>query len=424
MQVYLVGGAVRDKLLGLDSQDQDYVVVGADSRYMLDLGFIPVGADFPVFLHPKTHAEFALARTERKQGRGYLGFEIDSRPTVTLAEDLLRRDLTINAMAIQLHGFDDLTPIDGTIIDPYGGQQDLQLGRLRHVSKAFSEDPLRVLRVARFYGRYQKLGFKVDERTLALMRFMVSSGELDSLTRERVWQETSRAMMQDNPAAYWQLLHQVNAIAVIFPAIAEMIYPLTSIASNAQSEADCTCTWFADDGLMATALQLSVNRELNLSQRWALLTAAIASNAKHGWQRQFFINDLNDWQRVIKKLGKTLLIPKKISKFALLTAENAMAVHDLLSQSVVTKDTTKQAQTIIEFINSTKANKDNDSWQQLVEVVSLMSQAQLTMQMQVSIKAFAQVGMDDIDLSLNGPEIGNALNQARQKRILETLHSD
>lgn len=210
MQIYLVGGAVRDGLLGLPVQDRDWVVVGARPEEMLAQGFRQVGADFPVFLHPDTQEEYALARTERKQGHGYHGFTIYSAPDVTLEDDLRRRDLTINAMA--------QTP-DGKLVDPFGGQQDLEQRQLRHVSPAFGEDPLRVLRVARFAARFAGLGFTVAEETLALMRNMVDAGEVDHLVAERVWQETQRALLEKQPRVYFDVLRACGALAVLFPEL-------------------------------------------------------------------------------------------------------------------------------------------------------------------------------------------------------------
>jgi len=189
MQIYLVGGAVRDQLLQQPVKDKDFVVVGATVSEMLDAGFQQVGADFPVFLHPTTHEEYALARTERKQGSGYKGFSVHASPDVSLEDDLQRRDLTINAMAIEVVSLTDDTPVSGDVIDYYGGLQDLENKTLRHVSDAFSEDPLRVLRTARFYGRYYDLGFTIAEDTLTLMRQLVNSGELAHLSAERIWQE-------------------------------------------------------------------------------------------------------------------------------------------------------------------------------------------------------------------------------------------
>lgn len=214
VKIYLVGGAVRDALLGLPCQDQDFMVVGTTPEQMLAEGYQAVGKDFPVFIHPKTKQEYALARTERKQGQGYTGFACYYAPDVTLEEDLLRRDLTINAMAQDPHS--------GVITDPYGGQQDLAAKVLRHVSAAFVEDPLRVLRVARFYARFADRGFTVAAETLTLMQQLVQSGELAHLTAERVWQETARALQEKTPAAYFELLQQVGALAVLMPELSAL----------------------------------------------------------------------------------------------------------------------------------------------------------------------------------------------------------
>lgn len=210
MKIYLVGGAVRDQLLGLPVKDRDWIVVGADPSTLLSLGYQQVGKDFPVFLNPKTKEEYALARTERKSTAGYTGFICDFSPTITLEQDLIRRDLTINAMA---------QSEDGEIIDPYGGKQDLENRILRHISPAFSEDPLRVLRVARFAARYHSLGFKIASETLALMAELAQSGELQHLTAERVWLETEKALNEKNPEIYFETLHKTGALSVLFPEI-------------------------------------------------------------------------------------------------------------------------------------------------------------------------------------------------------------
>lgn len=210
MQIFKVGGAVRDRLLGRPVTDVDWVVVGARAEDMIAQGYRPVGADFPVFLHPQTGEEYALARTERKSGRGYGGFTFHASPDVTLEQDLLRRDLTINAMA---------EDEQGQVIDPYGGLKDLQAGLLRHVAPAFAEDPLRVLRVARFAARYAPLGFTVARETLALMRQISESGELRDLTPERSWKEISRALMEPRPDVFVQVLHDSGALAELLPEV-------------------------------------------------------------------------------------------------------------------------------------------------------------------------------------------------------------
>ena len=210
MKVYLVGGAVRDQLLGLPVKDRDWIMVGAVPATLLSLGYQQVGKDFPVFLNPKTKEEYALARTERKAGAGYTGFICDFSSTITLEQDLIRRDLTVNAMA---------QSEDGEIIDPYGGKQDLENRILRHISPAFSEDPLRVLRVARFAARYHSLGFKIASETLSLMAELAQSEELQHLTAERVWLETEKALNEKNPEIYFETLHKTGALKVLFPEI-------------------------------------------------------------------------------------------------------------------------------------------------------------------------------------------------------------
>lgn len=210
MQIYKVGGAVRDRLLGQPVTDIDWLVVGATVEQMLAQGFRPVGDDFPVFLHPQTGEEYALARTERKSGQGYSGFTFFASPDVSVEDDLIRRDLTINAMA---------EDAQGQLYDPYGGQRDLEARLLRHVSPAFAEDPLRVLRVARFAARYAPLGFRVADETLALMRQLSESGELQALTAERSWKEISRALMEPRPDVFIQVLRDCGALAELLPEV-------------------------------------------------------------------------------------------------------------------------------------------------------------------------------------------------------------
>jgi tRNA nucleotidyltransferase (CCA-adding enzyme) len=239
VKTYVVGGAVRDELLGLPVKDRDYVVVGATPEDMVRQGFKPVGKDFPVFLHPVTHEEHALARTERKSGRGYKGFTVHAAPDVTLEDDLRRRDLTINAMA---------KAPDGSLIDPFGGKKDLQAGVLRHVSEAFAEDPVRLLRVARFAARF---AFRVADETMALMKRMVASGEADYLVPERVWQEFSKGLAEEHPERMFEvlqdcglhekLIHEVKAIPKSLSGslpvrFALLAWPLEEGAVNALCE--------------------------------------------------------------------------------------------------------------------------------------------------------------------------------------------
>ncbi|MDZ3995025.1 multifunctional CCA addition/repair protein [Pseudomonas sp. Teo4] len=234
MQIYKVGGAVRDRLLGRPVSDIDWLVVGATVEEMHAKGFRPVGADFPVFLHPKTGEEYALARTERKSGRGYGGFTFHASPDVTLEEDLIRRDLTINAMAEN---------DQGTVFDPYHGQADLEHRILRHVSPAFAEDPLRVLRVARFAARYAPLGFRVADETLALMRQIAASGELQALTAERSWKEIERALMEDRPQVFFQVMRDCDALQEMMPELPNEEASLAALVQAAEHHQPLHVRW-------------------------------------------------------------------------------------------------------------------------------------------------------------------------------------
>ena len=243
MKIYSVGGAVRDQLLGLPVKDRDHVVVGATPEDMEKLGYRPVGKDFPVFLHPRTHEEYALARTERKSGRGYQGFTVYAAADVTLEEDLARRDLTINAMA--LAG-------DGSLVDPFGGVRDLEARVLRHVSPAFVEDPVRILRLARFAARFA--GFSVAPETFELLRHMVATGEADHLVPERVWQEFARGLQESHPARMLEILHGCGALARIAPGLEHYWTGAVPLAPH----------------ILAT-LERAARDGLDLAQRFALL---------------------------------------------------------------------------------------------------------------------------------------------------------
>ena len=250
VRVYRVGGSVRDELLQRPPGDRDYVVVGATPEIMLASGYRPVGRDFPVFLHPDTQEEYALARTERKHGRGYRGFEFFATPDVTLEEDLRRRDLTINAMA--------RTP-DGTLIDPYGGQSDLAAGILRHVSPAFAEDPLRVLRVARFAARF---GFRIADSTLALMRDIAASGELATLAPERVWQEVARGLGEAHPSRLLQALRACGALGALLPEI-DALYEVHMGDDDAGSFTERALAWSAGAAHALPARYAVLTQELD-----------------------------------------------------------------------------------------------------------------------------------------------------------------
>ncbi len=281
MEVYLVGGAVRDELLGCAVREHDWVVVGATPAELERAGFRAVGKEFPVFLHPDTKEEYALARLERKVAPGYRGFTTEFSPAVTLAEDLRRRDLTINAMA---------RGADGSLIDPYGGQSDLAARLLRHVSPAFSEDPVRILRVARFAARFAELGFRVAPQTLELMRTMVRSGEADALVSERVWRELELALATDRPERAFEVLHDCGALSVLLPELARRSDFATALAALHRATAVVTT-----DGQPDTAA------------RWAaLLTALSAEEVETLCARLRVPGDHRDLATLAARLGAHL----------------------------------------------------------------------------------------------------------------------
>ncbi|MDI5892978.1 polynucleotide adenylyltransferase [Halomonas rhizosphaerae] len=305
LEVYRVGGAVRDARLGWPVKDTDWVVVGATPEEMRRRGFKPVGRDFPVFLHPESHEEFALARTERKSGHGYTGFVVHASPEVTLEEDLARRDLTINAMAE--------TP-EGELVDPHGGLADLEARRLRHVSSAFVEDPLRVLRTARFLARYAGLGFVIAEPTRRLMRELVESGELAHLVAERVWAETEKALGEPWPEVYFQVLDDCGALAVLMPELAadpsaldEALGRLHRLPEDIEAESQARWRWARlvehlddeDRDALAERLRLPrAHQELaGQAARTRSLLARVARHGLDGARVMAWLDGIDAWRR-------------------------------------------------------------------------------------------------------------------------------
>ncbi|MCM2971825.1 polynucleotide adenylyltransferase [Larsenimonas suaedae] len=294
LDVYLVGGAVRDAQLGWPVYDRDWVVVGATPETMQARGFVPVGKDFPVFLHPTTHEEYALARTERKSGRGYGGFTVDASTAVTLEEDLSRRDLTINAMAQAL---------DGTLIDPYGGVEDCRKRLFRHVSQAFIEDPLRVVRLARFQARYDALGFQVAEPTWALLVTMVGAGELEALARERVWQETEKALGESACPAFFDLLSRLGALPQLMGPSVDVLALRRGMARQAR-HLSVEARWAALLQYHALPALTAVMAHMKVPKRFAQLAAAfqrtrafsseasLTASSVLGW-----LSDIDVWRK-------------------------------------------------------------------------------------------------------------------------------
>jgi tRNA nucleotidyltransferase (CCA-adding enzyme) len=302
--VYLVGGAVRDQLLGRSVHERDWVVVGAEAQELVRLGYTPVGKEFPVFLHPQTREEHALARLERKVAPGYHGFTTQFSPDVTLEQDLKRRDLTINAMA---------QAPDGTLIDPFGGQQDLATRLLRHVSEAFVEDPVRILRVARFAARYADLGFRVADETRALMRQMCASGEVEALVPERVWQETLRALGEPRPEVFFEVLRDCGALEVIFPEVAALF----GVPQPPRWHPEI------DTGVhIMLALHLAAQLEMSTAVRFAVLTHDLgkALTPRERWPSHPGHGETG--VPLIEQLSDRLKVPSAFRELAILTARH------------------------------------------------------------------------------------------------------
>ncbi len=309
IEAYLVGGAVRDELLGLTIKDRDWVVVGSTPEQMSSLGYRQVGADFPVFLHPDTGEEYALARTERKKGVGYHGFECNAAPEVSLEDDLLRRDLTINAMA---------KTADGEVIDPFHGRDDLRQGLLRHVSGAFSEDPLRVLRVARFAARFHSLGFSIASETFELMSSMVAAGELQHLPAERVWQETQRALGEQSPEVYFEVLRNTGALAQLMPEL-DRLFGVPQ-PETYHPEVDCGIHAF-----------MSLQQATKISELERVRFASLIHDLGKGltpeseWPRH--LGHEKGGLKPIKALCKRLKVPNEYRDLALLVSEYHTHIH-------------------------------------------------------------------------------------------------
>ncbi|WP_405601960.1 MULTISPECIES: multifunctional CCA addition/repair protein [unclassified Pseudoalteromonas] len=304
-QVYLVGGAVRDKLLNIKSKDNDYVVIGETPKTMESLGFVPIGSDFPVYLHPKTKEEYALGRTERKSGKGYTGFVVDASPTVTLEEDLARRDLTINSMALDE---------DGNIIDPFNGQTDLQNKTLRHTTAAFVEDPVRVLRIARFLARYGSQ-WSIHPSTTALMRELKNKGELTHLVPERVWLETEKALGEKHPELYFEALQGLG----IFPELERMVN--VPQPANHHPEGDV----FVHTMLV---LKRAAGLNFNLETRFAALThdfGKALSFKKHGNLR----GHEREGVAVVEAFCERLKVPNRFRDIGVLTSDNHTLCHTI-----------------------------------------------------------------------------------------------
>ncbi len=312
MQVYLVGGAVRDRLLGLPGSDRDYVVTGATPEQMTALGYKPVGRDFPVFLHPQTHAEYALARTERKHGRGHQGFVFHTGAEISIEDDLIRRDLTINAIA---------EDSDGRLIDPYNGRADLEQRILRHVSPAFAEDPLRVLRVARFAARLAPFGFQIAAETMALMRQISTSGELQTLSVERIWQELHKAMISPAPQRCIEVLRESGALAQLLPEV-DALFGVPQVAEY-HPEID------TGEHVLLT-LQLAAEQGCAAEIIFALLLHDLGKALTPPQQLPRHHGHEHSGVPLIGDVCARLKVPKKYTELALLVGRWHLLVHQAL----------------------------------------------------------------------------------------------
>ena len=403
MKIYLVGGAVRDKLLNRSIHEKDYVVVGATVDDMLAQGFKPVGKDFPVFLHPKTHEEYALARTEKKVSKGYTGFEFHAHPDVSLVEDLKRRDLTINAMALSISPENSQS---NEIIDPFNGQKDLKNKIIRHVSPAFSEDPVRILRVARFMARFKHLGFSIAPETLKLMGHMVVAGEVDALVPERVWQELHKALQEQSPEAFFQSLRDCGALEKLFP---EMNH-LFGVPSKAKYHPEI------DSGIhtlmvLQQAAILSKDPEIRFAAAVHDLGKAITPMNQWPSHKGHEIKSIP----LVKALCKRFKVPKSFTRIALITAQ----YHDLVHKALEIR-----ASTVLDLLEKTDAFRRPKAFEKMLIASEADSKGRLGFeaidypQKEFLLKALACAKTVDVkSLIAQGYEQEALIEQIRQQRI-------
>ena len=400
MQTYKVGGAVRDRLLGKTVADTDWVVVGATADEMLSQGFRPVGADFPVFLHPKTGEEYALARTERKSGTGYGGFIFHADPEVSLEEDLIRRDLTINAIA---------EDAQGRLTDPYHGQEDLKARVLRHVSPAFAEDPLRVLRVARFAARYAADGFTIAPETMTLMQQLSESGELEALTPERSWKEISRALMENQPQVFIQVLRECGALKVLFPEV-DALFGVPQPAAH-HPEID------TGQHVLSVLEQAAIHHQ-PLSVRWACLLHDLGKGLtpESEWPRH--IAHEHTGLRLIKAVNARFKVPRDCQELAMLVGQYHTHGHRALEL---------KASTLFELMQSFDIYRRPQRFEEFIAGCEMDARGRLGFEqrdypqaeyLRGAANAARTVAVQPLrDQGYEGPELGEALKQERLKAV-------
>ena len=409
MKTYVVGGAVRDGLLGEPVNDRDWVVTGASPQDMLDAGYLPVGKDFPVFLHPLTHEEHALARTERKTGPGYRGFEVHAAPDVTLEDDLARRDLTINAIAQEA---------DGTLIDPHGGRRDLEAKVLRHVSEAFAEDPVRILRLARFAARWPD--FTVAPETTALMRQMVAAGEVDALVAERVWQELSRGLMERAPARMFEVLRGVGALARLIPEV-DALFGVPQPPAHHPEIDTGVHTLMVLDRCAAAAQPLPVRYACLVHDLGKATTPAHVLPRHIGHERR--------GEDIIRAVNERLRVPVDCAELALLTAREHTNVHasGQLNASAIMRllercDAFRRPERFLQMLAACECDAtgrlglEDRPYPQRARLAAALKTAQEVDARAASAQAIAR--------GLQGPAIADAIRHARVAALAAALKTD
>ena len=418
MQIYMVGGAVRDRLLGLPVQDHDWVVVGATPEQMVAQGYLPVGKDFPVFLHPDSREEYALARTERKSGRGYKGFTVFTSPDVTLEEDLARRDLTINSIAACA----DWTSAGGKLgskvdlIDPFGGQRDLQAKVLRHVTDAFREDPVRILRLARFAARFHD--FSIAPQTMALLREMVADGEADHLVPERVWQELSRGLMEAHPARMFEVLRECGALAVVLPELNR----LWGVPQRAEYHPE------VDTGVhVMMVLQMAARLGASLPVRWACLMHDLGKGTTPADVLPRHIGHEQRSSKLLRTVGQRLRVPTDCTELADVVARehgnihrsgdlNAAALVRLLERCDAFRKPARFADALLacECDARGRLGMEEDAYPQRPHLLAALAAAQ-----GVDTASVAQAA---VDRGARGDAIGKAVATARAQAVQAWLN--
>ena len=408
MQIYMVGGAVRDALLGRPVNDHDWVVVGATPEQMLAEGYLPVGRDFPVFLHPTTREEYALARTERKSGRGYRGFVVESSPEVTLEEDLSRRDLTINAIA--------QSPDDPhTLIDPYHGRQDLQARLLRHVTDAFREDPVRILRLARFAARFTD--FTVAPETLELMRQMVADGEVDHLVPERVWQELARGLMEAKPSRMFEVLRECGALQVLLPEVAR----LWGVPQRAEHHPE------EDTGIhLMMVLDMAARLNAPLTVRFACLAHDLGKGTTPTDMLPRHIDHERRSAELLHDVAERLRVPVDCREIADVVAREHGNIHrsgDLAAAPLVRLlercDALRKPGRMPDILLACECDArgrlgmEDKAYPQRPRLLAVLAAAQSVVTREIAAKAAAK--------GLAGPQVGDLIHQARVQAVAQWL---